>query len=246
MEIKELTSPNCDTRPEGQTVDMLVLHYTGMQSAAAALERLCDSSARVSAHYLIDENGGVYRLVGEHLRAWHAGVASWAGTTDVNARSIGIELVNPGHEWGYRSFPDAQMTALIDLARTAVEQHRIPAHRVLAHSDVAPQRRQDPGELFDWGRLAEKGIGMVADASAFQGTAMSLQRGDEGAAVKVLQRKLAAFGYGVCAEAVYDQLTEGVVRAFQRHHRQAAVTGIADRETVLALDNLLDQIERLA
>ena len=145
-------SPNYDARPEGIEIDMLVLHYTGMKTGEAALERLCDSAAKVSAHYLIHENGDVVQMVEEANRAWHAGVASWRGEADVNARSIGIELVNPGHEFGYREFPDAQLTALEGLCFDIFSRHAILARNVVGHSDIAPTRKQDPGELFPWQR----------------------------------------------------------------------------------------------
>ena len=157
-------SPNHGPRRDGAAIDMLILHYTGMTTAAAALDRLCDPKTEVSAHYLIDEDGTVWRLVPEDRRAWHAGRAYWAGETDINSRSIGIELVNPGHEHGYRVFPEPQMTALIALSQGILSRHPIPPHRILAHSDVAPDRKLDPGELFDWRRLAMAGIGLWSDA----------------------------------------------------------------------------------
>ena len=141
-------------RPPGRAIDTLVLHYTGMPSAAAALARLCDPAARVSAHYLIDEDGSVVALVPEEARAWHAGVSCWHGREQLNDTSIGIELVNPGHEWGYRRFPEPQYEACMELCRELLGRCPIPASRVLAHSDIAPDRKQDPGELFDWARLA--------------------------------------------------------------------------------------------
>jgi len=199
---------------------MLVLHYTGMMSAAAAIERLRDPQAQVSAHYLIDEFGLVYRMVPEERRAWHAGVASWAGERDVNSRSIGIELANPGHDFGYRDFPPAQMAALVALARGILARHPIPAHRVLAHSDVAPQRKSDPGEKFDWRALAEAGIGLWLDARASKDN-------DIGEA----QRALSAFGYDIDANGTMDDQTACVVRAFQRHFRPARVDGVLDAET---------------
>ena len=239
METRDLPSANFDLRPAGRAVDMLLLHYTGTPSAASALERLRDAAAKVSAHYVVDEDGTVFRLVREEHRAWHAGVASWAGATDINARSIGIELVNPGHEWGYRPFPEAQMISLVGLARAILGRHPIPAERVLAHSDVAPSRRRDPGELFDWRRLAADGIGVVADAAPPSGAAATLAPGDSGPEIRALRAKLASFGYGVGVGAAYDGLTETVVRAFQRHYRPAAVDGRADRATLATLDDLL-------
>lgn len=151
-------SPNYNERPAGTAIDMLVLHYTGMKSCAAALDRLCDETAEVSAHYLIDEDGTLYQLVDEARRAWHAGVAVWNGNTNINDRSIGIELVNPGHEFGYRKFPEAQMLTLITLCKEIIARHPISPADVVGHSDVAPDRKQDPGELFDWQRLVDEGI----------------------------------------------------------------------------------------
>src|SRR6185437_14636545 len=155
----ERPSPNQDDRGVAK-VDMLVLHYTGMPSAEAALNRLCDPTAKVSAHYAIDEEGTIYAMVPEDRRAWHAGISYWAGGRDINARSIGIELVNPGHEFGYRAFAEPQIASLITLCRDILARHAIPAWRVLGHSDVAPMRKDDPGELFPWARLAEAGIGL--------------------------------------------------------------------------------------
>ena len=159
LEIRDLPSPNHGPRRPGAAIDMLVLHYTGMRTAGAALDRLRDPAAKVSAHYLVDEAGAVFRLVPEERRAWHAGRAFWAGETDVNGRSIGIELANPGHRHGYRPFPEAQMAALEALCRDILSRRAVPAGRVLGHSDVAPGRKPDPGELFDWRRLARAGSG---------------------------------------------------------------------------------------
>jgi N-acetylmuramoyl-L-alanine amidase len=226
--VIECPSPNFDARPAGQAVDILLLHYTGMESAQAALARMCDETARVSAHYCIDEDGTVMRLVPEDKRAWHAGAASWAGDSGVNARSIGIEMVNPGHEFGYRDFPEAQIEVLIELCRGILSRHPIPPARVLGHSDVAPLRKQDPGERFDWARLAEAGIGLWPGAP------------EPGAAPgeDALKQRLAAFGYGYLEED-----PAAVVRAFQRHFRPQAVTGTPDGETVARLDALLALVD---
>jgi N-acetylmuramoyl-L-alanine amidase len=226
LQIIECPSPNHDARPQGQAVDILVLHYTGMASGEAARTRLCDPEARVSAHYCVEEDGRVFRLVPENRRAWHAGLASWAGDSDINARSIGIEIVNPGHEFGYRPFPIIQMTAVIALAQDILATHPIPAARVLGHSDVAPLRKQDPGELFDWRRLAEAGVG--------------LWPGDVGTAVleSAVAAALQRIGYGY----VEDDLT-AVVRAFQRRYRPANVNGIADAETRRRMADLLAVID---
>ena len=159
LQIVDCPSPNHDARPEGGIIDMLVLHYTGMKTAEEALARLCDPAAKVSAHYTIDRDGRVYAHVPEERRAWHAGVSYWAGAPNVNGRSVGIELVNPGHEFGYVPFADKQIASLIDLADGILARHRIVPARVLGHSDVAPGRKTDPGELFPWKHLADFGIG---------------------------------------------------------------------------------------
>jgi N-acetylmuramoyl-L-alanine amidase len=210
-------SPNADDRPTGGIVDILLLHYTGMQSAEASLDRLCDATAKVSAHYLIDEGGTVFGMVDEGKRAWHAGVSFWAGATDINARSIGIELQNPGHEFGYRAFPDAQMAALTGLCQEILSRHRaITPERVLGHSDVAPTRKQDPGELFDWQRLADASIGRIPFAA---GAAMEP---DDRAARALLSR----IGYDPNA------MLSDVITAFQRRYRQRGVDGHLDAETM--------------
>ncbi len=159
-------SPNHNARPDGAVIDMLILHYTGLPTLQESLDRLCDPSADVSAHYLIAEEGEVHALVPEDRRAWHAGVAYWRGDKDINSRSIGIELQNPGHEFGYRAYPVAQMTSLVELSLEILGRHPIPARHVLGHSDVSPDRKQDPGELFDWAGLAAAGIGLWPQSEA--------------------------------------------------------------------------------
>jgi N-acetylmuramoyl-L-alanine amidase len=228
--IVDRPSPNFNERRAGAPVDILLLHYTGMPTAAGALMRLCEPEAKVSAHYTIDEDGTVYRHVPEDMRAWHAGASYWAGERDINARSIGIELVNPGHEFGYRDFPAAQIAALIALSQGILKRHPIPPQRVLGHSDVAPRRKIDPGEKFPWARLAAAGIGVWAE----------LPRLDISRAVQVpeMQRDLAAIGYECPATGVLDEDTRFAVSAFQRHFRPAIVSGIPDGET-LALAALL-------
>jgi len=215
----ECPSPNQDERGSA-SVDMLVLHYTGMTSGAAALARLCDPAARVSAHYTIDEDGTVYAMVPETRRAWHAGLSYWAGARDINARSIGIELVNPGHEFGYRAFGEAQMAALIALCLGLLERHAIVSWRVLGHSDIAPARKDDPGELFPWQRLADAGIGLWP------------KRGEDPGAAAV-SGLLTQYGYD--PEAPPEKL----VTAFQRHFRPSCVDGMADAETRAMLSGLI-------
>lgn len=198
---------------------MLVMHYTGMATAEEALDRLCDPAAQVSAHYLIDEGGAVYRLVAEDRRAWHAGASFWRGETDINSRSVGIELANPGHEWGYNSFPEAQMTALTALAKNIIQRHPITPRNVVGHSDIAPDRKLDPGEKFDWPRLAADGVGLwPATGGAADGDPQSM---------------LAAYGYDISARHA--------VAAFQRHFRPARIDGVADDETTVLLADLLRQ-----
>jgi len=215
-------SPNFNDRPGARVVDMLVIHYTGMETCEAALQRLCDADAEVSAHYLIAESGEVHRLVDEDKRAWHAGLAWWRGATDVNGRSIGIELENPGHEFGYRAFPDAQMEALAALGHAIVQRHPIPARNVVGHADVAARRKLDPGELFDWKRLAGSGVGLWVDGAP-----------PVHATAEKVEAMLAAYGYETADPAA-------AVAAFQRHFRPARIDGIADAETAGILKALLD------
>ncbi|BBK44219.1 N-acetylmuramoyl-L-alanine amidase [Allostella vacuolata] len=218
-------SPNHGPRPGDGRVDILVVHYTGMRDAAAALDRLRDPASEVSAHYLIERSGLIHRMVAEDRRAWHAGRGWWQGERDVNGRSIGIELENPGHEWGYLPFPDQQMEALAGLARAILARHPIPPDRVVGHSDIAPRRKADPGELFDWRRLARAGIGFwpdgleapVPDAAPFPA--------GEGLA------RLGAFGYELDDPAA-------TVTAFQRRFRPARPDGHLDVETLWRIARL--------
>jgi N-acetylmuramoyl-L-alanine amidase len=232
-------SVNHDARARGAAVDILLLHYTGMATTAAAVERLCDPAAKVSSHYVIDEGGQILQLVPEHRRAWHAGVSSWQGASDINSRSIGVEIGNPGHDFGYPDFPEAQVEAVIALARDIVVRHRIRAHRVLAHSDVAPRRKRDPGEKFPWQRLQRAGIGAFVEPAPLAGDDETIGPGAEGADVARLQAALKRYGYGIDTTAVYDEDTATVVTAFQRHFRPARVDGLADRSTIEMLHALL-------
>ncbi|MEC9345805.1 MAG: N-acetylmuramoyl-L-alanine amidase [Pseudomonadota bacterium] len=225
LKVRERPSPNHNDR-RGRAVDMLLLHYTGMRSAAEALERLCDPAAEVSAHWLVEEDGTVWRLVDEDRRAWHAGRAWWAGESDINACSIGVEIHNPGHEFGYREFPEAQVEAVIHLCRGILGRHAIPAARVLGHSDVAPLRKADPGELFPWARLAAAGIGRWPDFPPVPGA------GAASPAIRAVQTDLARIGYGLAVDGVAGPETRAVIAAFQRHFRPGSVSGDADAETV--------------
>jgi N-acetylmuramoyl-L-alanine amidase len=214
MDIIERPSPNFSDRPTDTVIDLVVLHYTGMTSGAAALDRLCDAAAKVSAHYLIEEDGRIYRLVAENKRAWHAGFSHWAGASDINDRSVGIEIVNPGHEFGYRPFPEVQMAAVETLLDEILKRHGIAADRVVGHSDIAPSRKQDPGELFDWQRLAAKGLSIwPADTPPPVSADNAL-------------KNLAAIGYDPAADAT------DVVTAFQRRFVPDSVSGALDDRTL--------------
>ena len=221
---------------------MLLLHYTGMKSGKAALERLCDRDSKVSSHYMVFENGRIVQMVPEALRAQHAGVSLWHGDDDINSRSIGIEIENPGHDLGYPDFSKRQIDAVIELCRDILKRVKIPPDFVLAHSDVAPTRKQDPGEKFPWAKLYESGIGLwvkPAPITAEGSPSTSLKQGDKGDAVSTLQKQLAAYGYGLPASGDYDALTKAVVTAFQLHFRPARVDGIADGSTQTTLRALL-------
>jgi N-acetylmuramoyl-L-alanine amidase len=229
-------SPNQDARDA--RIDILLLHYTGMQTGPEALARLTDREARVSSHYFVDEDGRVDQLVPEARRAWHAGLSAWKGAADINSRSIGIEIVNPGHENGYRDFPDVQIEAVIALCRNILSRRAIRRERVLAHSDVAPARKNDPGEKFPWARLAAAGIGLWIEPSPI-GPGRTLSANDKGGDVEQLQKQLARFGYDLKATGFYDDNTRTVVTAFQRHFRPERVDGLADTSTRDTLARLL-------
>lgn len=237
MHIHSHPSPNYDDRQAG--IDMLVLHYTGMKSAAEALQRMCDPEAGVSAHYMVDEDGAVYQLVPEEKRAWHAGKSSWRGKDGINHCSVGVEIVNPGHEWGYRPFTILQMKSVIALCQGIVARHSIPARNVVAHSDIAPERKEDPGELFEWKWLAQEGIGLYPDVPEHYENHILLQQGDEGAAVKAMQTQLAAYGYLVTADGSYTPETATVVKAFKRHFCPQYLNAPWDNVAARALEGVL-------
>lgn len=235
MDYIDAPSPNFE--PRKGPPDMIVLHYTGMPTGDAALARLCDSAAKVSSHYLVEEDGRVFRLVPEERRAWHAGVASWKGERDINGRSVGIEIVNPGHEFGYRPFPEAQVAAVIALLGEVRSRWQVVDGDIIGHSDVAPERKDDPGELFPWKRLAQASHGLWVEPPAAPGA--PLAEGAEGAGVFALQAGLTRLGYDCAPSGMFDTHTTAVVRAFQRHWRPALFDGIADGETRARLIALL-------
>jgi N-acetylmuramoyl-L-alanine amidase len=222
LPVRERPSPNHDARANPPCIDMLVLHYTGMRSAAAALDRLCDPQARVSAHYLIEEEGTVWRLVPETRRAFHAGLSCWEGERDLNFVSVGVEIVNPGHEWGYRPFAEPQMVAVERLCLDILSRHPIPAHRVVGHSDIAPDRKTDPGELFDWPRLARAGIGIWPEPSG--------QTKSDPVDRECASNDLAAIGYCVAAGAEIS-----AAAAFQRRFHRVRIDGVIDAGTAARL-----------
>ena len=233
-------SPNLDERKDGEP-DMILIHYTGMQSGQAALERLTTAASKVSAHYVVFEDGRIVQCVPEAMRAWHAGVSAWAGESDINSRSIGIEIVNPGHEFGYPDYPLRQIAAVIALCKTILTRRGpISADRVLGHSDVAPARKQDPGEKFPWLLLNESGVGHWVRPAPLDLIGTTVQAGDRGEGVTRLQKSLKAYGYDIKGSGIYDELTRDVVTAFQRHFRQAQVDGIADPSTQLTLRALIE------
>jgi len=235
--MTEYRSLNYNERPKKAQIKYLILHYTGMATGQEALKRLCDQLAAVSAHYLIEEDGQIFPLVPEDKRAWHAGVAAWENDKDINGLSIGIELVNPGHDspnykGNYRKFPAEQMAALVPLCQEIIGRHGIKPWHVLGHSDVAADRKCDPGELFDWQGLAAEGIGLWPP-KRLEGPQRNLRD------VSSFQEKLARYGYDVPRSGQRDLRTEAVICAFQRHFRPNQITGIPDRECHLLLDSLL-------
>jgi N-acetylmuramoyl-L-alanine amidase len=238
-------SPNFGPRAQGFRPDMIILHYTGMETGEAAEAWLCDPVAEVSCHYLVHEDGRIVQMVRESDRAWHAGKSSWKGVADINSCSVGIEIVNPGHAFGYVEFPDAQIEAVIELCAGIASRHNVAPERVLAHSDVAPGRKVDPGELFPWGKLFAAGIGHFVAPSPIGGGRF-LTGGDRGEPVEALQSMLALYGYGVEISGVFDAATATVVAAFQRHFRPERVDGVADRSTVETLHHLLKALPALA
>jgi N-acetylmuramoyl-L-alanine amidase len=233
-------SPNHGERKGARRPDTIVLHYTGMETGAAALARLCEPTSEVSSHYVVEEDSTILQLVPEALRAWHAGKSYWAGERDLNSASIGIEIVNGGHDFGLPAYPDAQIAAVIALCKDIAARHKILPSRILAHSDIAPGRKQDPGERFPWDALAAAGVGdYVVQAPLEEDAPLAL--GARGKDVERLQKMLAAFGFEAAITGEYDKPTEQIVAAFQRHFRPAKIDGKADRSTIATLQALLER-----
>ena len=238
-----MPSPNCGERAGGDRPDMIILHYTGMPEHEAALAWLCNPESQVSSHYFVHEDGRIVQMLPENRRAWHAGKSFWAGETDINSRSIGIEIANAGHPAGLPGYPDRQVEAVIELCRDCGQRLGIAPERVLAHSDVAPVRKVDPGENFPWGRLHAAGVGHFVEPVPVQGGRL-FQKGDHGQPVEALQSMLSLYGYDIDITGEYSDKTEGVVAAFQRHFRPERVDGIADMSTIETLHRLLATLPR--
>lgn len=234
-------SPNVEPRAGERRPDMLLLHYTGMTCCEKAIDWLSRPESKVSCHYVVGEDGTITQMVAERLRAWHAGRSHWAGETDINSCSIGIEIHNAGHACGYPEFPEAQMAAVVRLSADIVARHGIAPARVLAHSDVAPDRKIDPGERFDWKRLAAAGVGHWLDPAplATEEDAPPLAAGARSERVAEVQQLLRAYGYGIDVTGFLDTPTTFVLRAFQLHWRPARVDSRLDASTLLTARRLL-------
>jgi len=240
MSLTIIPAPSANFNERQHPLDMLVLHYTGMKDGPSALARMQeDKEPRVSAHYMVEEDGRVFALVPEDKRAWQAGRSWWRGDEDLNSRSIGIEIVNPGHEWGYRPFPEPQIAAVLELCRGILSRWPIPQNRIVAHSDIAPDRKEDPGELFPWKRFAEAGVGLWPEPQRPEPWMLhGAEMGDAGVTVEGLQRDLATIGYRISVTGVFDAATAAVVRAFQRRWRPMRVDGVGDVDTIVLANSV--------
>ncbi len=242
LDVLLCPSPNHAERDARLDIDILLLHYTGMPDADGALKWLCAQESQVSAHYFIHEDGRIVQMVPEARRAWHAGVSHWAGEHDINGCSIGIEIANEGPDSAHPEFPPEQMKSVIALCRDIIKRRKIPARRVLGHSDVAPGRKSDPGAFFNWSMLAEAGIGVMAEPVPIVPDYF-LSMGDTGIEVRDLQAALLAFGYGLRVTGEYCGASFNVVQAFQRHFRQQRIDGVADFSTRKTLATLLQSLD---
>ncbi len=219
MSLRKIRSPSPNFNERRHPLDMLVLHYTGMKDGPSALARMRDPQTEVSAHYMVEEDGAVHELVAEEARAWHAGRSQWQGDDDLNSRSIGIEIVNGGHDFGLPAFPGQQIEAVIALCNEIIARRQIPQTRIVGHSDIAPDRKDDPGERFPWRRLAEAGIGLWPEPVTATPAPV---------AERELEAAYRTIGYSA---VLIDSDINSVTRAFQRRWRQADVSGEADAET---------------
>lgn len=234
MSNTSIRSSNYNERDPAISLQYIVLHYTGMKTAREALDRLCDPTSEVSAHYVIDEDGSVTNLVEDKYRAWHAGKSFWRGITDINSASLGIELVNPGHQFGYRPFPDPQIDALKKLLTALIKKYSLnPATTLLGHAEVAPDRKEDPGEFFPWRLLAEEGLGLWPSPQT-----NDYQHAEDGE----VQNMLCSLGFSCPATDTYDRSMRAVLLAFQRRYEPENLTGTPERETIARLRSLLRMI----
>lgn len=229
MKIKSFPSPNFDERK--LPISILVLHYTGMETGQAAIDRLCDPDAKVSAHYVVEEDGNIIQMVEEKDRAWHAGVSSWNGLSDINSASIGIEIVNGGHDYGLPDFPQEQIGAVLWLSQDIIKRHNIEARNVVGHSDVAPGRKIDPGEKFPWHLLASEGIGLWPQ-NIVEDQRILFETGDRDRGISAAQMGLANIGYGVEVTGVMDENMIALIEAFQRRYRPSNIDGKIDVQTL--------------
>lgn len=235
-------SPNFGERRDQRAIDMLILHYTGMETGQGAQDWLCAEESQVSSHYIVHEDGRIIQLVRESDRAWHAGKSWWQGEEDTNSCSIGIEIVNGGHDYGMPDFPEGQLVSVVKLSQSIVARHGIPARRVLAHSDVAPVRKLDPGEKFDWKLLAQAGVGHWVEPAPIGG-GRYFCIGERGQPIEALQAMFRLYGYNIDVSGTFDEQTKGVVEAFQRHFRQEKIDGVADASTIDTLHRLLQALD---
>lgn len=238
-----VASPNIEPRQNGLGPTVLVMHYTGLPTAQKSIEILSRPDCKVSCHYVVDVDGRITQMVGEEMRAWHAGVSSWHGETDINSQSIGIEIQNLGHNQGYPDFPQAQMNRVRDLSIDILNRHNIPSHNVVAHSDIAPGRKTDPGEKFDWAFLHAAGVGHWVAPVAPDVSETGFQLGDQDPIVADVQEKLRRYGYGIIVTGDHTDASVTVVSAFQRHFRPARFDGVIDRSTIATLDALLNGLD---
>jgi len=243
-----MRSPNFNDRK--LPVSMLVLHYTGMKTGQAAKDRLCDPEAEVSAHWLVHEDGRVDELVDEDKRAWHAGRGSWQGITDVNSASVGIEIVNGGHNVPLENgdlppYPDVQILAVIKLCKEVIERHNIKAENIVGHSDIAPERKEDPGEHFPWAGLAAAGVG-VWPGDLPDDDRILFEAGDRDRGISIIQRGLAELGYGAAVSGCLDAPTQSIIRALQRRYRPSKIDGVIDMQVLEILKRLREVSQSLA
>jgi len=236
-------SPNFGERRDGLKPSMIVLHYTGMGTGQEAQNWLCSPDSQVSSHYLVHEDARVVQMVSENMRAWHAGAGSWHGQTDINSRSIGIEIVNAGHPEP-PEFPDVQIETVIALMRGILSRHKIEMSNVIGHSDMAPGRKIDPGEKFPWKRLADAGLALFVDPEPVQGDRF-FSLGEKGEPIEALQAMLALYGFDQHVDGFFDERTKTHIEAFQRRHRPQKIDGVADVSTIMTLRNYLQLIAQV-